>query len=288
MPSESTAESRFFADFGQGYSSEDVMAYVANGQKIYHLTESEWEDQLQEERLWSDEERLLQRKSHCAHLIWYFMFEAHKKGQSFHEGSFIVQDHNDRLYSLFAQCSFLRLSSHLVAQKSQVHLGFDSNERAPLFLSKRHALIVKLPDDLLFVKPENFSTNYADLPAHAGELVIAQARKHTGGLLKAYIGTDQDKGMRKERVPKPLIAAFTEVVGDMQNSKEYIKIAKEERIGGGIGAMYNSCMNLLQNKENLALSEEQIKKITDFVSMLLDKYDPETIQWRIGEEVHIS
>lgn len=286
------AKSSFFRQFATSLKFEEMEALIQKGDQIYasfnQLKDSDFE-------AYKHSQSIQEAEINCVALIWYFMWEAHQKGEAFQEGAFIVDDSKGRFFELFKLTGFIRFfgSSHLKAEKVSEHYGFDP--KASLPEGKRHVLFIPLNSGSLYLKPENFSTSLFDAPAHGLEFIFAQMRKATpyvnsvpllGSTYKLLVGTDQDHGMRKERIPKPLLTEFTKLVQGLGNSEQACNLAKQECSGGGIGAMFNYINTLLLKEQEL--SAVKTVELKNFRAALIEKYGEVGLVDRIGEEVHIK
>jgi len=157
-----------------------------------------------------------------SNLIWYFYHCAIEKGQPFEEGTFVIEDPNNKIYTFLMNyvkavnptvtktkkdpaaktsggyIAYPRASTHFKFKQKQgfyPHYGIDArfqgykNEvvQKNIFPAKKnHLLFGKIADNLIFIKPENAGLGVDEVPQHAWELGWAFARKsvHKTGLHK--------------------------------------------------------------------------------------------------------
>jgi len=139
---------------------------------------------------------------HAAHLIWGLMAIADGKGESFSEGSFVLEGNSAR--TIFDQLMtipkvYSRRSSHFPGQCDKQY-GLDFTTCLPA--NKRTILfgMVNTHDgqQVLFIKPENWGANHQDLKHfanHTFDFIHAQYVK------RLRPGYDDRPGTAKERIP---------------------------------------------------------------------------------------
>ncbi len=167
---------------------------------------------------------------------------AEVKGQQFEEGTFMIDDPDNHVYAFLSGCpgAYDRRSSHLVdyfkledSSRAGYMKGIDvvgkatwTNPFGHSELSeregyKRHLLFCDV-GGRLFVKPENWGTSVWDAIPHGLEFIVAQARKTPA--LQPYVGTDDDEGYRKERIPGDILKRYLAILDS--NREKSIKRAK--------------------------------------------------------------
>ena len=217
-------------------------------------------------------------------LINYYFALAIAKGQSFHEGSFIIS--NSQAQKLF---SFLvsipeasqRPSSHF-KELGLKQYGLDVTS---LLQDKGHLLFALIDDGSLFIKPENFGiSGVYNFVMHGGELVVAQARKPWAQklipLLGHIFGTDQQAGFRKERIPEDILKKYQTLLETLSIEDSQTHIVNAQKYG--IQSIYNKLCELC----DLKASQINIEIIQEFKRSLEEKYD--NLTCRFGEEVILT
>ena len=147
-------------------------------------------------------------------LIWFFYDQALAKNQVFEEGTYIIQDPQNRFYDFLVNYlkmvnpsikdtladpalkvstntfAYSRLSSHFKLEQEQFrHYGIDMRfnalelARTLLPVQKTHILFGHIRTGLLFIKPETVGIALQSIPIHTADFVTAQLRKPG---LKAY------------------------------------------------------------------------------------------------------
>ncbi len=175
--------------------------------------------------------------------------ESPQKG-IFTEGTFKIQDKDNRLFNFFSSPAqvYKRASTHFEEFRdvnkgglfeklfAKVDNGLNI-ENLPC--GKQHILFNKLSDGFIFVKPENHGTDLENLPAHAGELVVAKARKVP--LIRNYfnLGSDDAPEYSKERVPEESVKEFSSLLEKLETDQETKKLHKKQAQTFGIRAMKN-------------------------------------------------
>lgn len=161
----------------------------------------------------------------------YFFALAVNKNQWFEEGSFMVY-HNgasNLLKLLFDAGGFKRLSSHFKSLKLN-QFGLDVPDMPE---NKTHLLFAELATNALFIKPENYGVGLYSLPGHSWEYVVAQGRK------LGVWGSDQEHGMRKERIPAKELSQYADLLGVLEVGAELQRDYILEAKTLGIRSIYN-------------------------------------------------
>ena len=170
-----------------------------------------------------------------ASITWFLMSRALSKEQAHNEGTFAIEDSNERLFNFLANspgyAAGPRQSSHYVGRSepddslaasvftAAKQYGVDIIE-APMPANKRTLLfamvdnfpeIEGIPKKVLFFKPENFSPfattgNGYDAIMHGYEFAVARYTK------QFIPGGDDLPEYRKERVPTEIISKFKNVL----------------------------------------------------------------------------
>ena len=210
-------------------------------------------------------------------LMWYFYSLAVNKHQAFEEGTFIIEDTNNKFYNFLMKYvklvnptikdslddpaakqswntyGYSRLSSHFkLEQKQNRHYGIDMRypqayrAEALLPTGKYHILFGRIASEKIFVKFEKAGITPRDVLFHATDFVIAQTRKLIPGL-KSYMD---------QYLPELYSDTLVYYIG-IDDDPNY----RKERIPH---EFINQCLQILQSGK---LSEEVIKQyITEFAT----------------------
>lgn len=120
------------------------------------------------------------------YLLWYYFALATIKGQSFTEGTFVVEDPDQRILAFLQNefNSYGRISTHFgdvtkaIGQKENKanQKGLDLKRSLPE--NKSTLLFGKVDDAFTFIKPENHGlVNWSDIFFHTVDVVFCQTRK---------------------------------------------------------------------------------------------------------------
>lgn len=179
----------------------------------------------------------------AAAIIWFLMGAAIEKRQGFKQGSFLIEDREERIYKFFEKMPRKgeRSSSHYIGRsneyrgwssyliKSSSHMGVDVlTGTMPAYKRTLDIAQVESPPSLtpsliskpmLYIKPENYSpfltTGYGfDATMHGWEYLRSLATKWRG------TGGDDLPGMQKERVPDEAKKTFNDFVKHMQTQRD--------------------------------------------------------------------
>ncbi|MGE0207032.1 MAG: hypothetical protein AB7R69_04240, partial [Candidatus Babeliales bacterium] len=157
------------------------------------------------------------------------------------------------------------------------HYRIDVPEAMELPVKGMHHILfgrVNNQKNLFFIRMEPHGLTTQDLPAHSGGFIASLARKvfpsqvsHTLGL-----GSDDERGKRKERVPQDALKWFKKITSD--------KIAIKKAKGLGISYMWQCVQNAPDNGPELQNPAAELK------ALILKKYN-DNLDIRIGNEVII-
>lgn len=187
-----------------GIDSEEAAAYIQKGKEIF-------------ETVMKDDQKLDNTEEVCTALTWYLVSLAIEKKQGFEEGTFVIEDPKDRLYNflLSSPIVYQRASSHYKERSSVIQLGVDifngkmpAHKRTLLFEKVHNPPYEDMPEQVLFLKPENYSADIYnpkkayDASMHLYEFAVTQYNKIY------YPGSDDFPNMRKERVPAKELEEF--------------------------------------------------------------------------------
>lgn len=168
----------------------------------------------------------------------------------FTEGTFKIQDKDNRLFNFFGSPAkvYKRASTHFEEFRDVEKGGLFAKLFAKvdnglnienLPCEKQHILFNKLSDGFIFVKPENHGTDWANLPAHAGELIVAKGRKVPLIRECFNLGSDDAPEYSKERVPEESIKEFSLLLEKLETDQETKRLHKLQAKTFGIRAMKN-------------------------------------------------
>jgi hypothetical protein len=148
-------------------------------------------------------------------LMWYLYGIAIEKNQAFDEGTFVIEDHESKMYNFLLnyvklvnpsvkgtlqdpasnistnQYAYSRLSSHFrIEQQQHRHYGIDMRyfgqgqmvATALLPAQKSHILFGELGNGLIFIKFESAGIAFQSVATHAADFVVAQLRKFPANL----------------------------------------------------------------------------------------------------------
>jgi hypothetical protein len=230
-------------------------------------------------------------KQQClAALTWVLMDAAISKKMGFREGTFVLEDPNNHIYTYLQGCdSYERSSSHYVGRSVGKHRGADVIACANLMPAGKRTLLFgqvvghpkkEAATSQLFIKPENFSADHSkgyDFFMHGWEFVNAQWNKI------AHPGSDDLSYMRKERVPHAVLAQFNEIVNQShpQGDEKVKANAKADAKKYGIAYMHSFVEELKKapNSEKLQAAIAQFDE-------LIKSYDH--CELRTGREVYFT
>ncbi|MBA2369487.1 MAG: hypothetical protein H0V82_10760 [Candidatus Protochlamydia sp.] len=154
-------------------------------------------------------------------LTWALMNVAIKKGDGFQQGTFVLNDPSNSIYSFLSTHPnhYSRPSSHYAGRSPKMQEGIDVFNQ-PLPAGKRTLLFSQVEQmdgsKVLFLKPENYSADHKqiyDFTMHGYEFLAAQKNK------VFYPGSDDLPNMRKERVPVEVLSAFNNFLEPLKNFK---------------------------------------------------------------------
>lgn len=263
-PSNTTIQ-LFIQKYGGSVPSDTIEAYIGGGKQIY--------EQILDGRL------ATVPKNQAAHwagaLTWYLMKQAHDQEEGFTNGSFILQDKDERIFKFLHGLSgtYNRISSHLKGRSDEQHRGIDVPHG---FLPNgcEHLLFFRttLPnrEEATFIKPEDHGTsltNVRHLVCHGLGFVQSVAKKQ----LPSVFGSDDSEGFRKERVPAATLAAFRVLIQN-KSPEERTKLMADAKLWG-IGFMYTTIHKIAPNH--------------DFIKKLEKQFPNGPLEKRTGREVMI-
>lgn len=218
-------------------------------------------------------------------VVW-FLYSTCPDVQQFQQGSFIVEDPGQRLFTWLRQPtmqSYARISSHLAEYQLDTHYGIDLDEQlgllpndqaTVLFCSFKHA---KNNNDCIFIKPEDHGVGF-NLHGlwHALGYVFSVIRRNQAG------ANDQDS-MCKERVPDNVIQLFKQIV-NASNAQDVAARRIQEGKTWGIWKMREIVEQLKgENRDNDKLSPETLKAFDD--ACMANQPNPEHLAIAKGREV---
>ncbi|KAK4139630.1 uncharacterized protein C8A04DRAFT_15681 [Dichotomopilus funicola] len=240
-------------------------------------------------------------------IMWYLTYLSIERGQTFVTGAYLCRDPEGRLSAYFGGIGSPRLSSHLKRHVSPgcttgIDLGFTAGKSSkagksgiaperppppPLPHGHCHVLSIAIVNDTrrgkcLYLKPERYGVHgLRNLAHHTIMYGKSLKRKHTFG------GNDVP-GMRKERIPDDVVAAFAEVVTALEDGADAITEVGRGGKGEGIGGMYEFLTRKLGQADKGAalLPEGSEKRMRCLLERLESKYD--FVHLRFGNEVVID
>ena len=233
-------------------------------------------------------------------IINYFFALAIYKDQPFHEGTFML--HYPKARNVFEFFHELKDASTPVGyQRRCSHLrGFNLEDqtfgvdvpRLPENKSTVLHILVNSDDrgyDSVFVKPENYGTKtFWDLFAHAGELFYTQAKKpHVQAIvpvLRRLVGTDQEEGFRKERIPQRVVDLYEKalaILGKNEDEGKFL-IGEAKKFGiSFIAQQLEQLVSILRETHNPYYTQ-----IETILKEATEGYDK--VKLRIGQEVVLA
>lgn len=246
-------------------------------------------------------------------LMWYFYAEAINKGQKFEQGSFIVQDSQDRLFTFLHSYvkkmnpqswktvagtlgsqnpyGYTRESTHLYDSKEQGsdynHYGIDARYQGAnssigsvqyiLPIQKSHILFGRVfPRDgnkRVFIKPEDYGLYVADGLPMHGYELGFS-------VARKIFGGDDAAHYRKERVEKALIARMQQMFGD---SRSYLDSSGQKQFLAAVKRYGVQELVRLSVALPNGWLQASIKK---YLGELGKQYDH--LAWRYGREVILT
>ncbi|MCX5924798.1 MAG: hypothetical protein NT124_00665 [Candidatus Dependentiae bacterium] len=149
-------------------------------------------------------------------IIWSLFAIAAQKGQSFDEGTFVIEDQNNYLYRWLATFpgAKQRLATHFQEYPGITYYGLNiknlpHNHTTLLCGSFTHNANNK---QYVFIKPELHGVEeWGEWASHGVGLFQSKARKHIPGA-QALFGSDDQEGWRKERVPSAISNLFGTII----------------------------------------------------------------------------
>ena len=190
------------------YKSEDIEKTISG---LNQLTDVEVEEKI-------------------ASLLWYLMYRASLENKDFSEGAFLLFDPDHKIARILEGLTvcYKRISSHLHGQNTESHMGIDINDpRVKLPHHKAHILIIPVIQEnenskWVYLKPENYGVRGAAANiGHAYEYIFSVGRKVAPG----WFGSDDEPGMRKERVPKDMLREFDRLLANDERKADLMKQA---------------------------------------------------------------
>jgi hypothetical protein len=252
-------------------------------------------------RLASTIRKLSVHAQQVTNIMWYFFSLALRRNQHFTTGAYLCSDPSGRLSAYFRSIGTPRLSSHLKRHsapgctggidlhRSSSSFSFSSlwkgsqNPGPPLPYGHRHVLYIVITEDprrgnCLFLKPERYGVaGVRNLAHHAVQYAKSLRRRHT-------FGANEALGMRKERFPDRLVAAFAKTVAPLPDGAQAIAEVGRSGEGEGIGGMHAFLASKLANPE--ALPEFVRAPMRALLAHLLAEYD--FVAFRFGNEVFLD
>ena len=247
------------------------------------------------------------KKTHDQHaqsaraLLWfYYALGVHKK-QSFSEGTFVVQDSED--YAIFAflnGCSkaYKRPSTHFKTySKFAKKQGLDETQRGiditglPPCTYKRTVLFGQVDSErhLIFIKPEKYGlSTWWDYAMHSVDCAASLGRKWY--YLQFLLGSDDDAGNKKDRIPQKLKNDYSILVKKLEqqgllSTDHSSTLLQNQADAWGIQKME---LHLATYKGKLIQKEHELlhKEVSDMYEVIHKKFDHISMRW--GNEVHIT
>ncbi|GAB1319459.1 hypothetical protein MFIFM68171_09669 [Madurella fahalii] len=227
-------------------------------------------------------------------IMWYFFSLALQRNQHFITGAYLCNDPSGRLSAYFRGIGTPRPSSHLKRHSAPgctggVDLHSSSARRnrpntgPPLPHGHRHVLYIAISDDprrgnCLFLKPERYGVaGVRNFAHHAAQYAKSLRRRHT-------FGANEVMGMRKERIPDRLVAAFAAAVAPLPDGVMAIAEVGRRGEGEGIGGMYDFLSSKLADPD--ALPEAARGPMRALLDLLVSEYD--FVAYRFGNEVFLD
>lgn len=238
-----------------------------------------------------------------AQISWFLLSLALKKKEGFLEGTFVLEDPENKLYNFLCACPSIhsRPSSHFEG-RLEGNKGVNIlKQTVPMPSEKRTLLFERVKtlsdagqvvDGYLFIKPENWTADHnvgknpavaIDFPAHGAEFVAARKVK----MLEP--GADDKENMRKERIPAVIQKLFPEILKELNPAhiaqaakglgREEWSVEKNSKVFG-ISYMkkFLENVNKLQDTSN--------SKNIDQFNKIIAEYDH--LEMRTGREVILT
>ncbi|KAK0751413.1 hypothetical protein B0T18DRAFT_402451 [Schizothecium vesticola] len=271
--------------------AQDVFAVMTNPRSVDEI-----------HRLARKTRELSVHAQQVTNIMWYFFSLALRRNQHFMTGAFLCSDPSGRLSAYFRGIGTPRLSSHLKRHSAPGCTGgIDLNGSSsatttptsfwkgsqsrgpPLPHDHRHVLYIAIADDprrgnCLFLKPERHGVaGVRNLAHHAAQYAKSLRRRYT-------FGANEVLGMRKERIPDRLVAAFAETVAPLPDGALAIAEVGRHGEGEGIGGMHAFLTSKLADPE--ALPESVHAPMRALLAYLLAEYD--FVASRFGNEVFLD
>lgn len=236
-------------------------------------------------------------------LVWYFYSLAAKKGQDFEQGTFGIKDYKDVICEFLCKCEIaysrtnfeaygikapIVMTSHYYEHKDKMEqFGIDipREYRNSLILPKgmTHILFGLIPEGNLFLKPEDYGIgNPMDLIDHSVDYAMSKIRKIDG------IGNgDEQKGMRKERVPKNVLNAWQKLFDNYFGESNTVDTIEFYKAGKTYGISH--MLYIINNSKEFNIENETYKQKREklgFKLFLKQIYD--NLDSRTGNEVVLT
>lgn len=206
-------------------------------------------------------ENFLEAELQLTQISWFLMSCALKKGQGYEEGTFVLEDPEQRLYNFLLKnpSKHSRQSTHFTGRSSPQHYGVNifnnlmpAEKRTLLF-----ALVENMPslgagEKILFIKPENFSADMGviknpqligEFAGHTKEYILSKGNK----LL--FTGSDDLETMRKERVPVDVLNAFLELNEKISQHPEFA-----QRVSAAVASLGKRDLSVKENSKLWGIS----------------------------------
>lgn len=183
-------------DEGQSYLRH---IYTGQGDIVPHQTQAEFHNTLRA-------------------IVWYLYSKALQKNCTFEEGTFVIEDPNSTLFNFLKNTGYAykRPSSHF-QEYQQDHYGV-SLEGLPG--NKRHILFGKLDATHMYLKPENYGLEIAQLPGHTMEYIVAQMRKIELVRKFCHLTPDTAEMYRKEHLDPLIYNDTIKLINEFEPNQE--------------------------------------------------------------------
>ncbi|KXX77256.1 hypothetical protein MMYC01_204947 [Madurella mycetomatis] len=275
---------RYLDAVGLAHLEAEIYATIVQGAHDVHAI-------MAQPRSVDDIQRLAARHSstrarQATAIMWYLTAIAVQRNQHFVTGAYLCSDPDGRLSAFFRGIGTPRLSSHLKRHSVPGCTGgIDLHDSGlpPLPHGHRHVLFIAIANDkrrgnCLFLKPERYGVSgFRNLAHHVVQYAISFKRRRT-------FGSNEAAGMRKERIPDRLVAAFAEAVASLPDGPSAITEVGRRGEGEGIAGMHDFLVAKLSGSD--MLPEPTRKQMRSLLDLLLSEYD--FVSLRFGNEVFID